>query len=166
MSRAVVCRRRDDRHTSSLSNSRRVQKEDKIDRCGRGICFCRSGIGEFFARARVAQIFDSTIVFIMSDESQGNTTLKDKDIMNTASQSWIPMIVIAPEKVSRKVQDIYSHRDVAVSVLDYMAEDLGKYDLQGRSMFRSYGHERVIPFGNIYHQRFGMIEPAGRLSHL
>src|SRR4030095_5738205 len=71
------------------------------------------------------------------------------------------MIVIAPEKICRKVQDIYSHRDLAVSVLDYMAEDPGKDDLQGRSMFRSYQDERVIPFGNIYHQRVGMIDPRG-----
>ena len=28
-------------------------------------------------------------------------------------------------------------------------------------MFRSYGDERVIPFGNIYHQRVGMIDPRG-----
>jgi hypothetical protein len=42
-----------------------------------------------------------------------------------------------------------------------MAADLGKYNLQGRSMFRSYRDERLIPFGNIYHQRVGVIDPRG-----
>ena len=137
------------------------KKKTKLTDAAAAFAFADHELADFLRELERRKIFDSTIVFIMSDESQGNTSLKDKDIMNTASQSWIPMIVIAPEKISHKVQDIYTHRDLAVSVLDYMAEDLRKYNLQGRSMFRSYGHERVIPFGNIYHQRVGMIDPRG-----
>jgi hypothetical protein len=137
------------------------QKKTKLTGAAAAFAFADQELANFLRELERRKIFDSTIVFIMSDESQGNTTLKDQDIMSTASQSWIPMIVIAPEKISQKVQDIYSHRDVAVSVLDYMAEDPGKYHLQGRSMFRSYRDERVIPFGNIYHQRVGMIDPRG-----
>ncbi len=137
------------------------KKKTKLTDAAAAFAFADQELANFLRELERRKIFDSTIVFIMSDESQGNTTFKDKDIMNTASQSWIPMIVIAPEKISHKVQDIYTHRDLAVSVLDYMAEDLRKYNLQGRSMFRSYRDERVIPFGNIYHQRVGMIDPRG-----
>ncbi|HEX6437967.1 MAG TPA: LTA synthase family protein [Candidatus Binatia bacterium] len=137
------------------------KKKTKLTDAAAAFAFADQELADFLRELERRKIFDSTIVFIMSDESQGNTSLKDKDIMSTASQSWIPMIVIAPEKISHKVQDIYTHRDLAVSVLDYMAEDLRKYNLQGRSMFRTYGHERVIPFGNIYHQRVGMIDPRG-----
>jgi hypothetical protein len=137
------------------------KEKTKLTDATAAFAFADQELANFLRELEQRKIFDSTIVFIMSDESQGITTLKDQDIMNTASQSWIPMIVIAPEKISKKVQEIYSHRDLTVSVLDYMAEDLPKYNLQGRSMFRSYRHERVMPFGNIYHQRVGMIDPRG-----
>jgi hypothetical protein len=137
------------------------KEKTKLTEAAAAYAFADQELANFLRELEWRKIFDSTIVFIMSDESQGNTNFKDESIMSTASESWIPMIVIAPEKISRKVQDIYSHRDLAVSVLDYMAEDPGKYDLQGRSMFRSYQDERVIPFGNIYHQRVGMIDPRG-----
>jgi hypothetical protein len=137
------------------------KKKTKLTDAAAAFAFADQELANFLRELERRKIFDSTIVFIMSDESQGNTNFKDEGIMGTASESWIPMIVIVPEKISRTVQDIYSHRDVAVSVLDYMAGDLGKYNLQGRSMFRSYRDERVIPFGNIHHQRVGMIDPRG-----
>jgi hypothetical protein len=137
------------------------KKKIKLADAPAAFAFADQELANFLRELERHKIFDSSIVFIMSDESQGNTNFKDEGIMSTASESWIPMIVIAPEKVSRQVHEIYSQRDLAVSVLDYIAEDPRKYNLQGRSMFRSYPDERVIPFGNIHHQRVGMIDPRG-----
>jgi phosphoglycerol transferase MdoB-like AlkP superfamily enzyme len=107
-------------------------------------------------------LLENTLVLVTSDESAGIT--RGDDLTRSLSQSWAPLVVLGPGVAPGRVSEVFTHADLAISVLDYLGlPDRGAH-LMGRSVFRQYGAPRPLYFANTYFSRVYALDEDGVLS--
>ena len=115
---------------------------------------------EFLVQLERAGVLRDTVVIVTSDESVGMAQASSSS-QRLLSQSWSFAVVMLPEPQSVRVDDLYGHVDLALSVADLLGMEDQAKDFIGRSMFRQYDTPRRLFGGNTYARRVIMWEPTG-----
>jgi len=132
------------------------------DSFARSVDYLDHSMAWFLDTARKRGYLDNTMVIITSDESRGiNPGLRGLTV--SLSNNWIPMAVLTPGGEPGVVDDLYSQKDLAVSVLDYLGLGHKARGIRGRSMFRSYKERETIFMANTYSRWLGAFFPDNTL---
>jgi phosphoglycerol transferase MdoB-like AlkP superfamily enzyme len=117
-------------------------------------------VEEFLVQLEQAGILRDTVVILTSDESAGMAQASSSS-QRLLSQSWSFVVVMLPEPQSVRVDELYGHVDLALSVADLLGMEDRAKDFIGRSMFRRYDTPRRLFGGNTYARKVIMWEPTG-----
>ena len=117
-------------------------------------------VAEFLAQLEQEGILGDTVVIVTSDESAG-TAQASSSSQRLLSQSWSFALVMLPERQAKRVDELYGHVDLALSVADLLGMEDRARDFIGRSMFRRYDAPRRLFGGNTYARKVIMWEPTG-----
>ena len=115
---------------------------------------------EFLVQLEQAGVLGDTVVIVTSDESAGVARASSFP-QRLLSQSWSFVVVMLPEPQSVRVDELYGHVDLALSVADLLGMEDRAKDFIGRSMFRRYDTPRRLFGGNTYARKVIMWEPTG-----
>jgi len=117
-------------------------------------------LAEFLAQLEQAGVLRDTVVIVTSDESAG-TSQASSSAQRLLSQSWSFALVMLPEPQAKRVDELYGHVDLALSMADLLGMEDRAQDFIGRSMFRRYDAPRRLFAGNTYARKVIMWEPTG-----
>lgn len=117
-------------------------------------------LAAFLERLERDGILRDTVVIVTSDESAG-TPKASTSAERLLSQSWSFALVMFPEPQRQRVDTLYGHVDLALSVADLLGLEGQTEGFLGRSMFRRYDAPRRLFGGNTYARQVIMWEPAG-----
>lgn len=117
-------------------------------------------LAEFVAQLEQEGILRDTIVIITSDESAGMTKASTS-AQRLLSQSWSFVLVMLPEPRTMRVDALYGHVDLALSLTDLLGFEHSGTRFVGRSLFRRYEAPRRLFGGNTYARKVIMWEPSG-----
>jgi phosphoglycerol transferase MdoB-like AlkP superfamily enzyme len=107
-----------------------------------------------------AGILEDTVVIITSDESTGLTRAANAT-QRLLSQSWSFAVVMLPEPVQKRIDTLYAHVDIALSVTDLLGMEREARAFVGRSWFRDYDSPRYSFAGNTYARKAIMWDSEG-----
>ncbi|MDH3728763.1 MAG: LTA synthase family protein, partial [Myxococcales bacterium] len=130
------------------------------DRHARAFSWADEALAEFLAQLEHEGVLGDTVVIITSDESAG-TKQASNPSERLLSQSWSFAVVMLPEPQTKRVDALYGHVDLALSVADLLGMEGRAKDFIGRSMFRRYDTRRRLFGGNTYARKVIMWEPTG-----
>ena len=138
------------------------KSEHPEDTFARSVDYLDHAMAWFLDTARERGYLDNTMVIITSDESRGiDPGLRGLTV--SLSNNWIPMAVLTPQGETGVVDDLYSQKDLAVSVLDYLGLGDKARGIRGRSMFRRYKERETIFMANTYSRWLGAFFPDNTL---
>jgi hypothetical protein len=118
-------------------------------------------VSEFVSALEEDGRLDDTLVLVTSDESRGLGG--ESDLRSQLTQNWGPLIALVPGGAPERIDDLFAHSDLALSVVDYLGlEDEGS-ELVGRSLFRQSESARRVYFSNVFLRRTGQVDSRGAL---
>ncbi|MBW2278341.1 MAG: sulfatase-like hydrolase/transferase, partial [Deltaproteobacteria bacterium] len=123
---------------------------------GHSVTFLNKALGPLCGYLETSGVLDDTLVLITSDESFGVDSSTDNDSMMLA-QAFGTLTVMVPGRVHRQIDEPFMQMDVALSVLDYLGYRDDISNIGGRSVFRAYSHQRVLPYSNTYLRMTGAV---------
>ena len=116
----------------------------------------------FIERLNNSGILNNTLVVITSDESFGRHEVRDLNEL-LRSQAFGTLTVLAPNIKHQTVKEPFMQMDIPISITDYLGLD-NEEQLGGRSVFRLYDKNRVLPFANTYLRTSAMFDEDGSLT--
>ncbi len=96
---------------------------------------------------------DHTLVVILSDESQGLTSIHRSEIAQEFAKNWGPMVSFGPGIKPRRLDGVFVQSDTALSILDYLGLADRAPHFVGRSWFREFQGPRETPLANAHSGR-------------
>ena len=154
-------------HPFNVPDDASVEGFSGFERAAR---FVDHSLNTFIESLRADGILENTLVLITSDESRGLPEQANVDPLTLLlSRNWSFLIALTPEKTHELIDTPFLQSDVALSILDYVAQapDQSPPDLSaggGRSLFRRYAAPRPISFANTYQRRIFHLPPGGDLE--
>jgi len=130
------------------------------NRHARAFSWADEAVTEFLTQLEREGVLGDTVVIITSDESAGTKQALNRS-ERLLSQSWSFVLVMLPEPQAMRVDSIYGHVDLALSVADLLGMEARAQGFIGRSMFRRYDAPRRLFGGNTYSRAVIMWEPSG-----
>ncbi len=121
-------------------------------------------VDTFIRELHNAGFLENTLVIITCDESQGIKDLQGDPPGKRLCQQWGQLTVIHPDEKKYQVNDKYTQRDIALSIVDYLGIDVDSIPFAGRSIFRTYPDERDIYFANTYNHIIGCFTKDNKLD--
>ncbi len=133
-------------------------------RAARAFLWADEAVADFLARIEHEGVLEDTVVVITSDESAGTQNAANHS-ERLLSQSWSFAVVMLPKPQARRVDTLYGHVDLALSLADLLGMEARAKGFLGRSMFRRYDTPRRLFGGNTYARKVIMWEPTGSAVH-
>ena len=137
-----------------------LRGESARERAARAFLWADDALDEFLDSLGRGGFLDDTIVVITSDES-GAWIDAESPTERLLAQSWSFALVILPEPQVGRVETLYAHSDLALSVLDLLGIAEPTEPFIGRSWFRDYETPRPLFAGNTYAKRVISWKPDG-----
>ena len=126
----------------------------------RAFAWADEAVNEFLGQLKHEGVLGDTVVIVTSDESAG-TKQGSNPSERLLSQSWSFALVMLPEPQPKRVDALYGHVDLALSLADLLGMEARAKGFLGRSMFRRYDAPRRLFGGNTYARTVIMWEPTG-----
>lgn len=117
-------------------------------------------LSKFLTELERQGVLRDTVVIITSDESAGLVKAASAT-QRLLSQSWSFAVLMLPEPRAQRIDTLYAHVDVALSVTDILGIEREASGFVGRSWFREYETPRRLFAGNTYARSVIMWEPSG-----
>lgn len=138
---------------------------DPLKPFARSVAYADEAVAGLLEALKKTGALEDTLVLISGDESAGVEV--GDDVTRALTQSWLPLVVFAPEPAShgQVVDTLYGNHEVALSILDYLGLAPKQHELLGRSLFRSYPDPRPFYFSNTHLEASFALTPDGMLSH-
>ena len=134
------------------------------DSFAKAVDYLDHSMAYFLDTIRKRGYLDNTLVIITSDESRGiNPGLRALTV--SLSNNWIPLAVLTPQQQTGVVSELFSQKDLTISVLDYLGLAHKAEGIRGRSFFRSYDTRETIFLGNTYTMWLGAFFADNTLLH-
>ena len=129
--------------------------DESESRVARAFAYADDALDGFLESLEESGVLEDTVVIITSDESGG---MVDSPVATARllAQNWSFGVVMLPEPTKKKVDTLYQHADLALSVLDLLALRDDQADFIGRSWFREYETPRLTFAANTYARKVVM----------
>ncbi len=136
------------------------EEEGKSSRQERAFRWADEALAAFIDGLETRGLLRDTVVIITSDESTGLVRAANAT-QRLLSQSWSFAVVMLPRGVAKRIDALYSHVDIALSITDLLGLEYEARTFIGRSWFRDYDKARYSFAGNTYARKAIMWEPDG-----
>lgn len=137
-----------------------AEGEGAGSRQGEAFRWADEALSEFLVQLGAQGVLRDTVVIITSDESAGLAKAQSAT-QRLLSQSWSFAVVMLPDPLTKRVDTLYAHVDIALSVMDILGMEREGMRFVGRSWFRDYETPRPLFAGNTYARSVMMWEPSG-----